>query len=85
VKVSKGDYYNYMTQFLTELEFRTIIRRSSITCRKWRAAGKGPKWVRLEKGGPVLYSFTEVAAWLIAQGVVVLRVHPPAAPTRSTY
>jgi hypothetical protein len=54
-----------MVELLTETELRPIVRRSSITLRKWRASGRGPRWIKME--GRVLYPSRELATWLKAQ------------------
>jgi hypothetical protein len=53
------------SEYLTEQEMCAIVRRSGVTARKWRATGRGPRWVKIE--GRILYPARELAAWLKAQ------------------
>lgn len=46
---------------LTEQEVSLIIGRSCSTLQRWRAAGKGPKWYRLE--GRIMYAERELYIW----------------------
>jgi len=40
---------------------------SDVTMRLWRSQGKGPRYIRLE--GRVVYSVSDLRAWLEARGV----------------
>jgi predicted DNA-binding transcriptional regulator AlpA len=55
-----------MPEFLTPAELSAIVRKTGMTLRRWRLAGTGPRFVRLESGH-VLYPLSEVQSWLKAR------------------
>ncbi|MGD0669405.1 MAG: helix-turn-helix domain-containing protein [Bryobacteraceae bacterium] len=60
-----------MFGFLTEREVSAILRKRPDVIKKWRRAGKGPPFMKLEgagrRGGSILYSAEGLATWLRAQ------------------
>jgi len=56
------------TNFLTEKEFATIIRRSPETIRQWRRGGRGPRWIKC--GGRILYPTESTKEWLRVQAAL---------------
>ncbi|MBI4516723.1 MAG: helix-turn-helix domain-containing protein [Deltaproteobacteria bacterium] len=51
---------------LTDAELAEILHVMPQTLARWRAAGRGPKWIRLETG-LVRYDIRDVEAYLDAQ------------------
>jgi len=54
-----------MDEFFTPREFATMVRRSLLTVQRWRKAGHGPRWVRIE--GRILYPRRDLAKWFLAR------------------
>ncbi len=48
-------------QFMTSKQAAEMLCMSTLTMRKWRWEGKGPKFIKA--GSKVLYRLTDIEAW----------------------